>query len=84
MQLPRESAAVPPKEIGYINAHGTATLRNHAVETAAIGSVFGAAAELVAGSASKSMHGHLLGAAGAVELVATLLAVRCLISALGA
>ncbi len=76
MQLALDSADVRADAIAYINAHGTATLQNDAVETAAIRRVFGANADRVAVSSSKSMHGHLLGAAGAVELVATLLAVR--------
>jgi 3-oxoacyl-[acyl-carrier-protein] synthase II len=76
MQLALDSAEVRADAIAYINAHGTATLQNDAVETAAIRRVFGAGADRVAVSSSKSMHGHLLGAAGAVELVATLLAVR--------
>jgi 3-oxoacyl-[acyl-carrier-protein] synthase II len=76
MQLALDSACMPPAAIAYINAHGTATLQNDAVETAAIRRVFGPHADRVAVSSSKSMHGHLLGAAGAVELVATLLAVR--------
>lgn len=76
MQLALDSAGVRADAVAYINAHGTATLQNDAVETAAIRRVFGADADRVAVSSSKSMHGHLLGAAGAVELVATLLAVR--------
>ena len=64
------------EDIGYINAHGTATLANDATETAAIRKVFGAHADRLAVSSTKSMHGHTLGAAGAIEAVATLLALR--------
>ncbi|HEX6999311.1 MAG TPA: beta-ketoacyl-[acyl-carrier-protein] synthase family protein [Gammaproteobacteria bacterium] len=76
MALALASAGVPPHAVGYINAHGTGTRANDAVETAAIRRALGAAAERTAVSSTKSMHGHLLGAAGAVELVATLLALR--------
>ena len=65
-----------PDEIGYINAHGTATLANDAVETAAIKEVFGAMAYRIPVSSTKSMHGHLLGAAGALEFVAAVLALE--------
>ena len=76
MELALRSAALTPDRIGYINAHGTGTLANDAVETAAIKQVFGARAYRIPTSSTKSMHGHLLGAAGAMELVATLLSVE--------
>jgi len=65
-----------PDEVGYINAHGTSTQLNDAAETKAIKSAFGEAARTVPMSSTKSMHGHLLGAAGAVEAVITVLALR--------
>jgi 3-oxoacyl-[acyl-carrier-protein] synthase II len=71
-----ESARISAREVGYINAHGTATLANDAVETAAIKQVFGAGAHDLSISSTKSMHGHLLGAAGALELAATVLALE--------
>lgn len=70
------AAALQPQDIGYINAHGTATLANDAVETAAIRQVFGTRAPRVPVSSTKSMHGHLLGAAGAVEFAAAVLAME--------
>jgi 3-oxoacyl-[acyl-carrier-protein] synthase II len=69
-------AAMEPGAIGYINAHGTGTQANDGVETAAIKEVFGAHAAKVPVSSTKSMHGHLLGAAGALEFAAALLAMR--------
>ena len=76
MRLALESAGISPRDVGYINAHGTATLANDAVETKAIRQVFGAHADGIPISSTKSMHGHLLGAAGAVELIATLLTLK--------
>ena len=67
-------AGLPPGRVGYVNAHGTATLANDRAETRAIREVFGAHAELLAVSSTKSMHGHALGAAGALEAAATVLA----------
>src|SRR5437870_5164007 len=65
-----------PERVGYINAHGTATQVNDVTETAAIREVFGAHAGRLAVSSTKSMHGHALGAAGAIEAIATILALR--------
>jgi 3-oxoacyl-[acyl-carrier-protein] synthase II len=76
MRLALEDAALDPAAIGYINAHGTGTPANDPVETAAIREVFGARASNTPVSSTKSMHGHLLGAAGALELVAAILAAR--------
>ena len=73
MRAALSDAALKPEDIGYINAHGTATQANDATETAAIRKVFGAHADRLAVSSTKSMHGHTLGAAGAIEAVATLL-----------
>ena len=76
MQRALSDARMQPEDIGYINAHGTATLANDAVETAAIREVFGAHAYRVPVSSTKSMHGHLLGAAGALEFAAAVLALE--------
>lgn len=65
-----------PEDIGYINAHGTGTLINDPTETRAIRAVFGAHADALAVSSTKSMHGHALGAGGAIELVAVIGALR--------
>lgn len=76
MRLALEAARLSPDAIGYINAHGTATLANDGVETAAIRQVLGGRASDVPVSSTKSMHGHLLGAAGALEFVASVLALE--------
>ncbi|MFO0972797.1 MAG: beta-ketoacyl-ACP synthase II [Phycisphaerae bacterium] len=69
-------AAVTPDRVDYINAHGTSTPLGDVAETLAIKSVFGPSARKVAISSTKSAIGHLLGASGAVELVATVMALR--------
>ena len=66
-------SGVAPRAIGYINAHGTATAVGDVVEAEAINVVFGDAASAVAVSSTKSLHGHLLGGAGALEFAAALL-----------
>ena len=69
-------AGLRPEDIDYINAHGTGTKANDAVETRTMRQVFGAHANRLAVSSTKSMHGHTLGAAGAIESAATVLAIR--------
>lgn len=71
-----ERAGVKRSELDYINAHGTATRENDVLETRAIREALGRAAERVAVSSIKGSTGHMLGAAGAVEAVATVLAIR--------
>lgn len=69
-------AGIDPADIGYINAHGTSTMAGDLAETRAVQSVLGDAAGSVAVSSTKSMIGHLLGAAGAVEAIFSILALR--------
>lgn len=69
-------AALSPSEVDYVNAHGTGTLANDVMESRALREVFEDHADRLLVSATKSMHGHSLGAAGAHELVATVLALK--------
>jgi len=71
-----EDAQISAEAVGYINAHGTGTTNNDCTETRAIRQVFGAHADRLAVSSTKSMHGHALGGASALEAVATVLALR--------
>jgi len=67
---------IDPATVGYINAHGTGTLANDKTECAAVADVFGAHADRLMISSTKSMHGHLIGGTGAVELLSCIMAVR--------
>jgi len=71
-----KDAGVKPEDVDYINAHGTSTLYNDKIETLAIKKVFGAHAKKLAVSSTKSVMGHLLGAAGGVEMIACALAIK--------
>ena len=69
-------ARVERERVGYINAHGTGTAANDKTECAAVADVFGAHADDLAISSTKSMHGHVIGGTGAIELLACIMAVR--------
>ena len=76
MKLALQRAGIAPDTVDYINAHGTSTRYNDAIETRAIHRTFGAHAKKLCVSSTKSMVGHLLGASSAIELVATALSVH--------
>lgn len=76
MRMALESGNLQPDDIDYVNAHGTSTQLNDATETKAIKKVFGSHANSIKISSTKSQTGHLLGAAGAVEAIATTFALR--------
>jgi len=69
-------AQISGDQVGYINAHGTGTAANDKTECAAVADVFGPHADRLMMSSTKSMHGHLIGATGAVELLACIMALR--------
>ena len=71
-----QDARINAEEVGYINAHGTGTAANDKTESAAVADVFKAHADSLMMSSTKSMHGHLIGATGAVELLACIMALR--------
>ena len=76
MQLAIEDAGLEPSDIGYVNAHGTGTILNDQAETEAMGRVFGNRLKDVPVSSTKPVHGHTIGAAGAVEAIVTVMALR--------
>jgi nodulation protein E len=69
-------AGIAADQVGYVNAHGTGTAANDKTECAAVADVFGPHADRLMISSTKSMHGHLIGATGAVELLACIMALR--------
>ena len=76
MLMALKSAKLKPEDVGYINAHGTSTMLGDRAETVAVKRVFGDRAKLVPVSSSKSMTGHLLGAAGAIEAAVAIMAIK--------
>ncbi len=76
MDMAIKDAGFKPTDINYINAHGTSTKLNDQIETLAIKKVFGDHAKKIPISSTKSMTGHLLGAAGGIELIACIMSIR--------
>jgi 3-oxoacyl-[acyl-carrier-protein] synthase II len=76
MQIALEKAGIAPSEVDYINAHGTSTPLNDATETRAIKTAFGDYAYRIPISSTKSMTGHLIGCAGAIEAAICIMAIR--------
>jgi nodulation protein E len=74
MRLAMKDAGIVPEQVGYVNAHGTGTTVNDVTETRALHMAFGAHASKLAISSTKAMHGHTLGAAGAIESTAAIMA----------
>lgn len=76
MQGAIRDAGISKSDVGYINAHGTGTAANDKTECAAVADVFGAHADQLMMSSTKSMHGHVIGGTGAIELLACIMAVK--------
>jgi nodulation protein E len=76
IRLALEDADLTPEDIGYVNAHGTGTILNDSCETTALAMVFGEAMSSISVSSTKPIHGHTLGAAGAIELLITICALK--------